>query len=71
MLQNCYNFYKIKKFGEQKYFFGIIVFMNKIIITATAESIEQVQALLEVGVDRIYVGEKEFGLRLPHTFSYD
>ena len=50
MLQNCYNFYKIKKFGEQKYFFGIIVFMNKIIITATAESIEQVQALLEVGV---------------------
>ena len=45
--------------------------MKKIIITATAESIEQVQALLEVGVDRIYVGEKEFGLRLPHTFSYD
>ena len=71
MLQNCYNFYKIKKFGEQKYFFGIIVFMNKIIITATAESIEQVQALLEAGVDRIYVGEKDYGLRLPHTFSYD
>ena len=45
--------------------------MKRIIITATAESIEQVQALLEVGVDRIYVGEKEFGLRLPHTFSYD
>lgn len=45
--------------------------MNKIIITATAESIEQVQALLEAGVDRIYVGEKEYGLRLPHTFSYD
>ena len=71
MLQNCYNFYKIKKFRVQNDFFGIIVFMKKIIITATAESIEQVQALLEAGVDRIYVGEKEFGLRLPHTFSYD
>ena len=60
MLQKCYNFYKIKNFREQNDFFGIIVFMKKIIITATAESIEQVQALLEVGVDRIYVGEKEF-----------
>ena len=38
--------------------------MEKIIITATAESIEQVKQLLEVGVDRIYVGEKDFGLRL-------
>lgn len=45
--------------------------MEKIIITATAESIEQVKQLLEVGVDRIYVGEKDFGLRLPTTFSYD
>jgi len=45
--------------------------MEKIIITATAESIEQVKQLLEVGVDRIYVGEKDFGLRLPKTFSYD
>ena len=32
--------------------------MEKIIITATAESIEQVKQLLEAGVDRIYVGEK-------------
>jgi len=45
--------------------------MEKIIITATAESIEQVKELLEAGVDRIYVGEKDFGLRLPKTFSYD
>ena len=30
--------------------------MEKIIITATAESIEQVEQLLEAGVDRIYVG---------------
>ena len=46
-------------------------FLEKIIITATAESIEQVKELLEAGVDRIYVGEKNYGLRLPHTFSYD
>ena len=45
--------------------------MEKIIITATAESSEQVKELLEAGVDRIYVGEKHYGLRLPHTFSYD
>ena len=45
--------------------------MEKIIITATAESIEQVEQLLEAGVDRIYVGEKDFGLRLPTTFSYE
>ena len=51
--------------------YGIIFLMEKIIITATAESIEQVKQLLEAGVDRIYVGEKDFGLRLPTTFSYD
>ena len=45
--------------------------MKKIIITATAESIEQVQDLLEAGVDRIYVGEEKYGLRLPHNFTYD
>lgn len=45
--------------------------MEKINITATAESIEQVKELLEAGVDRIYVGEKEYGLRLPHAFSYE
>ncbi|HEK9955484.1 TPA: U32 family peptidase [Streptococcus equi subsp. zooepidemicus] len=45
--------------------------MEKIIITATAESIDQVKSLLAAGVDRIYVGEADYGLRLPHAFSYD
>lgn len=45
--------------------------MEKIKITATAESIEQVKTLLEAGVDRIYVGEEDYGLRLPKNFSYD
>ncbi|MGT2801972.1 peptidase U32 family protein [Streptococcus henryi] len=45
--------------------------MEKIIITATAESIEQVKELLDAGVDRIYVGEENFGLRLPHNFTFD
>ena len=29
------------------------------------------QALIDAGVDRIYVGEKDYGLRLPQTLSYD
>ncbi|EHI70103.1 peptidase U32 family protein [Streptococcus ictaluri] len=45
--------------------------MKTITITATAESVEQVKALLAVSVDRIYVGEANYGLRLPHNFSYD
>lgn len=45
--------------------------MEKIIITATADSLEQVQMLLDLGVDRIYVGEEDYGLRLPKSFSYD
>lgn len=49
----------------------IIVFMKKITITATAESVEQVKDLLAAGVDRIYVGESDYALRLPTTFSYD
>ena len=32
--------------------------MEKIVITATAESYEQARELLELGVDRIYIGEK-------------
>lgn len=44
--------------------------MKKIIITATAESIEQAEALLELGVDRIYVGEMAYGLRLPKNFTF-
>ena len=43
--------------------------MKKIVITATAESYEQARELLELGVDRIYIGEKTFGLRLPKPFS--
>lgn len=45
--------------------------MEKIIITATAESIEQVKELLEVGIDRIYIGDEDYGLRLPHCFTKD
>ncbi|MBJ8349182.1 peptidase U32 family protein [Streptococcus zalophi] len=45
--------------------------MSEMILTATAESIEQTKQLLELGVDRIYIGEKNFGLRLPNTFEYD
>ena len=44
--------------------------MKKIVITATAESYEQARELLELGVDRIYIGEKTFGLRLPKPFSF-
>ncbi|MGT2908165.1 peptidase U32 family protein [Streptococcus dentiloxodontae] len=44
--------------------------MKKIVITATAESVEQAQELLALGVDRLYIGEKAFGLRLPKTFSF-
>ncbi|MGT2665705.1 peptidase U32 family protein [Streptococcus rifensis] len=45
--------------------------MKKITITATAESIDQAKKLLELGVDRIYIGEEQFGLRLPKTFSHE
>ena len=44
--------------------------MEKIVITATAESYEQARELLELGVDRIYIGEKTFGLRLPKPLSF-
>lgn len=44
--------------------------MEKIIITATAESLEQAQNLLELGVDRIYIGEMAYGLRLPKNLSF-
>ncbi|MGT2910565.1 peptidase U32 family protein [Streptococcus cameli] len=45
--------------------------MKKIIITATAESVEQVKELLDAGVDRIYIGEEDYALRVPKTFTYD
>src|SRR5699024_7357740 len=38
-------------------------------IIATAESVEQAKKLLEAGVDQLYIGYDEFGLRLPKSFS--
>lgn len=38
-------------------------------ITATVESIEQAKQLIHAGVDTLYFGEEEFGLRLPKSFS--
>lgn len=38
-------------------------------IISTVESIEQAQKLLEAGVDELYFGQDEFGLRLPNSFN--
>lgn len=38
-------------------------------LIATAASYQQAEALLAAGVDTIYLGEDEFGLRLPHSFE--
>lgn len=38
-------------------------------IITTAESIAQAQSLLDAGVDTLYIGEDQFGLRLPASFS--
>lgn len=38
-------------------------------IIATAESVEQAQALIDVGVDTLYIGNDDFGLRLPKSFT--
>jgi collagenase-like PrtC family protease len=38
-------------------------------LIATAESLEQADALLDAGIDTLYVGQDEFGLRLPSSFS--
>ena len=40
-------------------------------IIATAESLDQAQKLLDVGVNTLYIGEGDFGLRLPYNFSHD
>ncbi len=40
-------------------------------LIATAESIGQARKLLETGVNTLYIGEDEFGLRLPTSFSRD
>jgi len=42
-----------------------------ITITATAQSIPQVKSLLAVGVDYLYVGDKNFGLRLAQAFTME
>lgn len=38
-------------------------------IIATAESSEQASALLNTGIDTLYIGNDEFGLRLPTSFT--
>src|SRR5690625_4517293 len=38
-------------------------------ITATAESIDQAKALIDAGIDTLFVGNEAFGLRLPTSFS--
>ncbi|MDT2596711.1 U32 family peptidase [Enterococcus dongliensis] len=38
-------------------------------LIATAESVAQAEELLAAGVDTLYIGEEEFGLRLAHSFS--
>lgn len=38
-------------------------------IIATVHSVQQAEQLLHLGVDTLYLGEKNFGLRLPHSFS--
>lgn len=38
-------------------------------LIATAESMAQAEELLAAGVDTLYIGEEDFGLRLPYSFS--
>lgn len=38
-------------------------------IISTVESINQARKLLEAGVDELYFGQDEFGLRLPNSFN--
>lgn len=74
MLQICYKKQLSNIFIKGFYKKNDLVYnenMKEIIITATAESVEQVSDLLRAGVDRVYVGEKDFGLRLPHTFEWN
>ncbi|MBN6206725.1 U32 family peptidase [Ralstonia pickettii] len=40
-------------------------------IVATAESVNQAKLLVTAGIDVLYIGEDEFGLRLPASFSQD
>ena len=60
MLQECYKKQVSNIFIKVFYKKIDLVYneiMKEIIITASAESIEQVSDLLAIGVDRIYVGE--------------
>lgn len=38
-------------------------------LIATAESVEQARNLIRLGVDTLYIGNDQFGLRLPASFS--
>lgn len=38
-------------------------------LIATVESLQQAEDLLDAGVDILYFGEDQFGLRLPYSFS--
>lgn len=40
-------------------------------LIATAESVTQGKALIDCGVDTLYIGEDFFGLRLPYSFSLE
>jgi len=42
-----------------------------IVITSTAESVEQAQALLAAGSDILYIGDESFALRVPMALSQD
>lgn len=44
--------------------------MKKIVITATTESVEQAESLINMGVDRLYIGERAYGLRLPKPLNF-
>ena len=38
-------------------------------LIATAESVAQAKELVDCGVDILYIGEDEYGLRLPYSFT--
>ncbi|MFD1039844.1 peptidase U32 family protein [Virgibacillus byunsanensis] len=40
-------------------------------LIATAESVNQAKALIHAGIDTLYIGNDEFGLRLPSSFSQE